>query len=310
MKAILLSLLATAATYAADIPQPSASERILILGDSITHGAGYVVQIESALITARPDQRITLISCGLSSETVSGLSEEGHAGGDFPRPTVHERLDRVLAKVKPTLVLACYGMNCGIYRPLAEDRFKAFREGMTLLHQKVEAAGAKIIHLTPAPFDPQPISAKVNSDRSSAAQDHSKPYAGYDEVLTAYSQWLLQQQQEQGWHVLDIHALMLSKLTEGRVKDPSYCLSKDGVHPGEEGHALMAAPVIQAWHLDTAQPPAELVKKITQKVHILRDAWLTETGHKRPGVRPGLPLAEAEAQAQQLDAEARALLTK
>jgi lysophospholipase L1-like esterase len=305
MKILLLSLLATTLAFA-EVPQPTTQDRVLILGDSITYGGRYVCLIESALITARPQEQITLISTGLSSETVSGLSEEGHADGKFPRPTVHERLDRVLAKVKPTLVLACYGMNCGIYRPVGEERFKAFREGMQLLHDKVEATGAKIIHLTPAVFDPVPIAHRVQTDSSSA--DHSKPFAGYDDTLHAYSQWLLDQGKTQGWHVLDIHGLMKSRLAEQRTKDPAFTFAKDGVHPGDEGHAIMAEPVLKAWHLDEAKPTPEVLGLVTQKVNLLRDAWLTETGHKRPGVKPGLPLPEAEAKAQALDAQARALV--
>ena len=50
------------------------------------------------------------------------MSEEGHAGGKFPRPDLHERLDRALPKTKPDLVFACYGMNDGIYLPLDEAR--------------------------------------------------------------------------------------------------------------------------------------------------------------------------------------------
>src|SRR5437660_34552 len=130
--------------------------RILFLGDSITQSGQYVDDIETQLLLHFPDRKIEIINCGLSSETVSGLSEEGHAGGAFPRPDLHERLDRVLAKVKPDLVFACYGMNDGIYLPFSDDRFDKFKRGMIKLHEKVTAAGAKIIHLTPPVFDPMP----------------------------------------------------------------------------------------------------------------------------------------------------------
>src|SRR3954471_5593111 len=130
--------------------------RIVVLGDSITYGGDYVDQFELFLRANFPERRFEVLDLGLPSETVSGLSEEGHAGGKFPRPDLHERLDRVLAKVKPDLVFACYGMNDGIYLPLADDRFDAFKKGMVKLHEKVEGAGAKIVHLTPAVFDPVP----------------------------------------------------------------------------------------------------------------------------------------------------------
>ena len=108
---LLLSGLASA-VFAAASP-PSAS-RIVFLGDSITHSGQYIEFVETVLL-ANTDKHYEILDLGLSSETVSGLSEEGHAGGKFPRPDLHERLDRVLATTKPELVIACYGMNCGIY---------------------------------------------------------------------------------------------------------------------------------------------------------------------------------------------------
>jgi hypothetical protein len=58
----------------------------------------------------------------------------------------------------------------------------------------------------------------------------------------------------------------------------------------------------------------EILKLIQQKQRLLKDAWLTETGHQRPGMNKGLPLAEAQAKAaewarqiHQLAANARGL---
>jgi hypothetical protein len=102
MRPLLLSLLLATGLSAAELPQ---EQRILFLGDSITQGGGYIEIIEAALIAQHPDSDKIIIPLGLSSETVSGLSEEGHAGGKFPRPDLHERLDRALEKAKPQLVL-------------------------------------------------------------------------------------------------------------------------------------------------------------------------------------------------------------
>jgi hypothetical protein len=88
------------------------------------------------------------------------------------------------------------------------------------------------------------------------------------------------------------------------------------VHPGAEGHRLMAQPVLEAWGLE-AHPDgtpvhaqgAAILKAIQQKQALLKPAWLSETGHLRPGVAAGLPLAEAEAKAAVFEAEARRLAT-
>ncbi len=288
-----------------------AAQRILFLGDSITHGGGYVAYIDTALTISRPDLHKEILSCGLSSETVSGLSEPGHAGGQFPRPSVHERLDRVLAQMKPDLVVACYGMNDGIYMPLSEDRFAAFRQGMTLLHDKVIASGAKIVHMTPPVFDNVPIQARTDP----TGKDATKQYAGYDEVLAKYAAWLVEKRDYDGWAVIDLHYVMDQVIKGVRPSDPAFTFSNDGVHPNDAGHRLMAQNVLDAWAMHTIagkediHPKAvEIHKLIAAKQALLRDAWLTTTGHKRPGVKDGLPLPEAQAKAAELDAQARALV--
>src|ERR1051325_9568882 len=83
-----------------------AGQRLLILGDSNTYAGTWVQFFETYLFTHYPDRRIQVINLGLPSETASGLSEPDHP---WPRPCIHERLDRALAKIKPDWVIACYG---------------------------------------------------------------------------------------------------------------------------------------------------------------------------------------------------------
>src|SRR3989454_3392034 len=124
---------------------PSKVKRVVFLGDSITHAGNYVALVEAYFVTRYPQRSIEFINLGLPSETVSGLSEQGHAGGQFPRPDLHERLGRVLDRTKPDTVIACYGMNDGIYLPFAAERFAAFSNGLVRLRERVAAAGAKMI---------------------------------------------------------------------------------------------------------------------------------------------------------------------
>lgn len=95
----------------------------MVLGDSITYAGEWVEFFEAGLRQVQRDHRPEILNLGLPSETASGLSEEGHAGGAFPRPDVNERLGRVLSRLKPDLILACYGMNDGIYFPSMNRAF-------------------------------------------------------------------------------------------------------------------------------------------------------------------------------------------
>jgi lysophospholipase L1-like esterase len=315
MKAALLLALASLPLLSrADLPmQPG--ERVVFLGDSITQAGTHVALIDAALIVHAPHEKYDIISVGLSSETVSGLSEPGHAGGQFPRPDLHERLDRVLAGTRPKHVLACYGMNCGVYMPLKEARFAAYRAGIQKLRDKVGGVGASMTHLTPPVHDPVPIMAKTDPN-GAEGENFKLPYTRYNEVLDAYSDWLITQRSK-GWSVTDLHGPMKKALEEGRAKDPTFVISKDGVHPGTDGHALMAQALLDAWGVpvkaaDIATKPeyALLWKAVQAKHGVLRPAWLSKTGHKRPGVAPGLPLEEAQAKAAEHDAAARAACQK
>lgn len=308
MRSLILLLSLFVLTLQAALPP---EKRIVFLGDSITQGGGYIEIIEAALIAQHPDSEKEIIPLGLSSETVSGLSEEGHAGGKFPRPDLHERLERVLEKAKPNLVFACYGMNDGIYYPLSAAHLKAYMEGMVKLHDKVVASGARIIHLTPPVFDPVPIKAKVLPD---GLDKYPSPFEGYNQVLDAYSDWLLSMKKEQGWEVLDIHGPFNAALAEKRKTNPQFTYSKDGIHPGPEGHLIMASAVLNAWELKVKPDGtpdhangAGILAAIKKKQGVLRPAWLSHVGHKRPGNAPGLPLPEAESKAAAFDAEARQL---
>lgn len=285
------------------------AQRILFLGDSITYDGKYVAYVETELRLRYPDRPWDIVDCGLPSETVSGLSEDGHAGGQFPRPDLHERLDRVLAQLQPDLVLACYGMNDGIYLPLDDNRFQRFQDGVRRLRQKVEASGAKLIHLTSAVFDPVPIRAKlVPADRAASGQ----MYEGYDEVLERYSQWLLAQR-DQGWQVIDLHGPMQAALAAERQRlAPSYTFSGDGVHPNTTGHQMMAQALFRGLGLsaeslaadfaqydDPASSRARVFSLVHRRQRVLTDAWLTATGHQRP-MPPGLPLDQAREKAAEL----------
>ncbi len=218
------------------------AQRVVFLGDSITYAGQYIAYLESYLTTRFPERRFEFIDLGLPSETCSGLSEPGHAGGKFPRPDVHERLGRVLEKLKPNLIVACYGMNCGMYHPVSEERLAKYQDGMRRLRSAAKAAGAKVLHLTPPVFDPLPLAGRT---LPAGKESYSQPYEGYNEVLGRFSEFLLSQR-EHGWSVIDIHGPMNQHLANRRKSDPKFVLAGDGVHAGPTGHWLMTEQILLA----------------------------------------------------------------
>ncbi|SHJ18886.1 Lysophospholipase L1 [Rubritalea squalenifaciens DSM 18772] len=272
------------------------ARRIVFLGDSITYQGEYVANFDTWLHAYYPKRKFDIIDLGLPSETVSGLSEKGHANGKFPRPDLHTRLDSVLEKSKPDLIFACYGMNCGIQQPFDEERFQKYKDGILKLKTKAEKSGAKIIFITPPYYD-----SMVNPNK-----------AYYTEVLAKYSAWLMSQT-ENDWNVIDLNTAMTKSIMEKRKDAPKYTVQKDAVHPNTEGHWFMTQPIL-SWFgdLGAAQQasiqevlslhrlPASIAKLTLKRMKIKRDAWLTYTGHERPGIPKGMPLEQAEQEAKKI----------
>ncbi len=303
-----LAALATAGMVrAADVADLRSVQRIVVLGDSITYGGDYVADVECWLL--RQGVAAEVLNLGLPSETASDLTAEENADHakrhGFPRPLLSERLDRVLAATKPHVLLACFGMNDGGSLPAGEAGVQRFMAAIEKLRAAATRHGVpRVVLLTPPVQDAGP----------------GKPVSAHDEALAQYSAALLARRAD-GWEVADIHGPMRAALDERRRTEPGFRFSGDGVHPGAEGHWLMACAAIRG--LGGEVPPgaanaaalcadpargAAVRKLVGQRMALRRDAWLTATGHKRPGLRAGLPVEQATAQAVVLTAQIAALM--
>ncbi len=227
----------------------------------------------------------------------------------------------MIEQTKPDLVVACYGMNDGIYYPYSDDRFRKYQDGIIALREKVTKAGAKIMHLTPPVFDSVPIRSRT---LPAGLDEYRQPYEGYDDVLNLYAAWLLAQRGN-GWNVVDVHGPMKQYLNAQRERDPEFRLASDGIHPSPTGHWLITRSILLHWGTPAADlvginsgeqaiaalpQGADLLKLVQRKQRVLKSAWLTATGHKRPGVAKGLPLDEAQEQARGIEAEIEKLLVE
>ena len=296
----LLSLLSAHAIAAEPLIEPN--KRVVFLGDSITYAGGYIEQIDAYLATKYPGKQYELINMGLPSETACGLSEPYHP---FPRPDVHERLGRLLKKMKPDVVVACYGMNDGIYYPFSDERFAKYKAGVARLVADCAKAGAKVILVTPPPYDP------LANQKSTVGRDAKKfgyrdIYKNYDsEVLAVYAKWIKEQAAREGVAaVVDIHTPINAYLAAQRKKNPRFKMSGDGVHVNADGHRAIATALLAGLGYDdfeTTKVNDQARKLIAARHRILRDAWLSEVGHKRPGIKKGKPLEVAQRDVAELN---------
>lgn len=293
---------------AAEDTFPLNARRILFLGDSITHAGEFISMTELQLRLHSVDPMPELVNAGLPSETCTGLSEPDHP---FPRPDIHERLQRALAAVKPDVVVACYGMNDGIYYPFSEVRFQQYQNGINRLIEQVHASGAKLILMTPPPFDPLPL----KTAGKLLPEDSEKfawfaIYEHYDQVIQKYAAWICEQHKRVEM-VVDLHTPIAEFWNQQRKTDPGFTVAPDGVHCNSQGHQTIAEVLLNAWGIESwITPSSEMTQLSNQKGVVLRDSWLSQIGHKRPGMHAGLPLEEARVKAAEIDRQLQPLITE
>ena len=311
---LLLPLLLATTLVASAAPALPAdlleARRIVFIGDSITQGGDYVVDFECFLLANGLTNEV--INVGLGSETASDLTikenEPHKTRHGFGRPEVSERLARVLSSLKPDWLVVCYGMNDGDNLPPGDEGLQRFGKACTYIQRTATNLGVKqVIFCTPPVYDAQ---AKGNPQ--------------HEENIAGYARWLLARKAE-GWRVADIHTPMAKTLADKRAQDPKFALAGDGVHPGREGHWIMArAVILEAAGRNLADVPnaealfakngAEIRKLVRERDTMLHAAWMTRTGHKRPGVpggpnaKLGPPLDEAKTRAADTQTKITALL--
>lgn len=245
MIAALLNLLLVGQAASGVASPLGDSRKVLILGDSITAAGRSTAYLEAFFATRFPDREITFINLGLPSETVSGLSEPGHP---YPRPNVHERLERALTRIKPDTVVACYGMNDGIYHPYSDARFAKYQDGILKLVSRCRESGIRVYLVTPPPFDPLPVQGTLQPPDSKSF-GWTGTYSRYEEdVLRPYAKWV-QGFSGVGFTTIDSHAPILAHLERARKEDPKYILAGDGVHLDASGQWLISQAILEAWHV-------------------------------------------------------------
>ncbi|NIJ44783.1 lysophospholipase L1-like esterase [Wenyingzhuangia heitensis] len=267
---------------------PTDAKRILFLGNSITYQGDYISYLETILTLENPSIKREYINVGLPSETVSGLSEPDHAKGKFPRPDLRERLKRILDKTQPDFIFASYGINDGIYMPFDEKRFKKYKKGMMWLNHQITKRNIPVIYLTPIPYD------KITN-------------AAYSNVMDIYANWLMSLKYTNHWKVIDVHQGMKNQLLNERKTNPDFMFTRDGIHPKPQGHWIMTQQILSGLGIHTFtnfttfnkallkyNNGNSIFKLVDERQILMKDAWLTYTGHKRPNMNVGIPINEAQ----------------
>ena len=171
--------------------------------------------------------------------------------------------------------------------PLAIRRQTILRQVNKLLDQ-CQAAGVKQVYLiTPPIYDATTKPGEFN----------------YDSVMTAYAGWEMQLKRP-GLTVIDLHAAM-RKARDARTE----VFSRDRIHPGDDGHLLMARTILAGAGVATTDVAAKdamadpLFKAVDQLRKYRAAKWMAHVGYTRERVVAPTPLGDAEEQVAKLQAK-------
>lgn len=232
---------------ASSIPLFQDGDKVVFLGDSITHSRKWHRYLADYYTTHYPERSIQYINAGISGDTAPGSLK---------------RLDRDVLQYHPNVVVILLGMNdvtgklyspAGASRSVLEQRraaLDAYRTAMTEIVTRLQAANVReVVLLSPTPYDDSSTLALPNQQ----GKNH-----GLDEAAAILKQLAGQRKAQ----FVDLHGPMTEVLREQQAVDPAFSLNPvDRIHPGEPGNLLMA------WLFLRAQP----IRSSIDLIHVADD---------------------------------------
>lgn len=120
--------------------------RIALIGSTLIEREQRYGYWETWLLASRPEQPYVVRNLGWSGDTVFG---ESRAGFGKPRDGYDKLLEQVRS-VRPDVVVVAYGTNASFE---GEEGLSSFRSGLDQLIRDLRTTQAKIVLMTPPPFE-------------------------------------------------------------------------------------------------------------------------------------------------------------
>jgi len=210
-------------------------DTVCFLGNSITEGGAYHTFINLFYLTRFPEKNIHIINCGIAGNR----ADQGIA-----------RLQTDVLIHNPDVVTVMFGMNdvgSTIYSksPTREDIQKqkevitTYRHNMDSLSALLKIAGVRIIYFTPTIYD-------------QVAKFEKRNDYGKNQALSKCRDIIFDLAKKYNSPVVDIYSAMEKINKEHQAMDSMFSIvGPDRVHPGEEGHLVMAYEFLKAQGIST-----------------------------------------------------------
>ncbi len=225
---LCLFTVAVALAGAANAAEPvlKKGDRLAIIGDSITEQKLYSKYIETYLQVCYPELEIQCFQFGWSGERAPGFAS---------------RMGNDLVPWKPDVVTTCYGMNDGSYRAYDEQIGKTYETGMRQIIERMKKAGATVVVGSPGVVD------SFTWRRNEPDFDQI-----YNDNLRKLGQIAKSLAEENDFPHADVFGDMEKAMISAKAAlgEEYPVAGGDGVHPGRNGHLLMAGAFLKALGLD------------------------------------------------------------
>ena len=223
MDAALVKLFAMALSLVGASPKDSPKtfqlkqgDTIVAIGDSITQGGGYLRDIDAVLAATYPDLKIPkVVNVGISGQKAEDLVT---------------RFEKDVVARKPAVVTISIGINDVWHRlnsPHDENVLAAYKANVTKMVEQAQAAGIKVILLTPTVIQENP---------ESEGNKRLTMYVDAERQIAATKKC----------QFVDLHGMFLEALKKKPETEKGNWLTGDGVHMNGPGDAIMALGVLRA----------------------------------------------------------------
>ncbi len=199
-------------------------ERVVFLGNSITHAGFYESYIWLYYMTRFPDKQIYVLNGGAGGE-VSGQ--------------MNDRFDDDILRMNPDIVVLTFGMNDSGYfefhkedaEKTATERVAKSRVGFEKLQQKFKNnPGITPVIMSTSPFD------------ETAKIEGSTNFIGKSKTIEKIVAFQKDAAEKNNWVFVDLYEPMKEITEREQKRDSSYTITgSDRIHPGKPGHLVMAA---------------------------------------------------------------------
>lgn len=219
---LAMPLLGGSRAVAQAAPTLQVKDFVAVCGDSITEQKQYSVFMEDYMLMCQPAADIRVMQAGWGGEVAHGF---------LPR------MERDVLALHPTAVTTCYGMNDGGYGPFDAGRGKLYSDTERAIVEGLRKAGVRLIVIG----SPGVVDSNTFRGGGQAAEVYNATLGKFGDLGKAVAT-------EQNVTFADLHGLMMDVMAKAKAKyGPTYAFAGgDGVHPGPNGHLVMAYAFLKA----------------------------------------------------------------